>query len=265
MGGPCTPWVTLDEVQGTPGAQDIDADVLQTALEVASGSLWRRSGRQYSGVCSDTVRPLRRMYALDGGLGGWAPLWGWRDGINAHSCGYPPNRNCGCGPLPEITLGAYPIRDIIEVRIDGAVLDPAAYRVDDRRWLVRIDGQSWPCCSDLSKNPLTDPNTFQVTFEWGQSPPPGGTVAARVLAVEIGKMLTGSDCDLPRRLQNVTFNGSSYTLLDPMNFLNDGLTGIYIVDLFLTDVNPHKLQRRSSVISPDIPRPVRRTAVAPGS
>lgn len=263
MGGPCTPWVTVAETQTVPGADRLSADLLQEGIDVASGSLYRRSGRQFSGVCTDVVRPLKRLYVTENAP--WWFQWMWSDGPTVHTCGRPPSRNCGCGPLPEITLGAGPIRQILEVRIDGAVLDPSAYRVDDRRWLVRIDGDSFPCCQNLAKDPLTDDDTFQVTFEWGEAPPVGGTVAAKVLAVEIAKMLAGGPCQLPQRLQNVTFNGSSYTLLDPMAFLDNGLTGIYVVDLFLTDVNPHKLQRRSTVISPDITRPVRRTAVAPGS
>ncbi len=84
MGGPCTAWVTVEDLQSLDGAQGIDADTLQTAIDVASGSLWRRSARQYTGVCHDVVRPLRRMYAVDGGSGGWGTLasgsFFWRDG-----------------------------------------------------------------------------------------------------------------------------------------------------------------------------------------
>jgi hypothetical protein len=262
VGGPCTAWVTVGELQTLPGATDIDAGVLADAIDVAGELLYRLSARQFPGVCNDVVRPLRREYSTDGTLGRW---W-WRDGILGHSCGYPPSRDCGCGPLPEITLGAYPIREIIEVRIDGAVLSPSAYRVDDRRWLVRIDGQAFPCCQRLDLDPLTDLDTFQVTFSWGQPPPAAGVAAVKIFALEIAKMLGGDQsCMLPQRLQNIVTAGGTYALLDPMTFLNDGLTGIYLVDAFIKAVNPNRLQRRSSVISPDIGRPVRRTAVAPGS
>jgi len=59
--------------------------------------------------------------------------------------------------------------------------------------------------------------------------------------------------------------GASYTLLDPLTFLDKGRTGVYYVDLFLAAVNPAGLIRRAQVISSDIRRPVRRTAVTPGS
>lgn len=266
MGGPCTPWVTLAETQAVADADGLDEDLLGEMIVVASEILYKLSARQFAGECTDVVRPLQRWYATEGGFG--AAWSNWRAWWGVHACGRPPERAGGCGPLSEITLGVYPLRAITEVRIDGHVIDPTTYRIDDHRWLVRIDQtgpQSFPCCQDLIRDPLTDLNTFQVTDQWGSAPPTSGVVAAKVLAIELTKGASGSPCNLPQRVLSLQQQGASFTLLDPLTFLDQGKTGIYLVDLFLHTVNPNRLQRRASVISPDIPRPVRRTSTVPGS
>jgi hypothetical protein len=267
VGGPCTPWVTLAETQQVPDAQDLDEDLLEEMIVVSSEILYRLSGSQFAGECTDTVLPLQRWYtanngALPAGWGDWRAWWG------IHTCGRPPERAGGCGPLSEITLGVYPLRAITEVRIDGTVIDPTTYRIDDRRWLVRVDQtgpSSWPCCSDISRDPLAEFGAFQVVDEWGQAPPVSGVRAAKRLAIELTKSESGSNCNLPQRVMNLQMQGASYALLDPLTFLDKGRTGITIVDYFLRSVNPAGLQRRAQVISPDVPRPVRRTSTVPGS
>jgi hypothetical protein len=270
VGGPCTPWVTLAEAQEVPDADKLDPDLLDEMCTVASEILYKLSGRQYAGVCTDTVLPLQRWYNIEGNQY-FSPAWtNWRSwwGVHNYACGRPPERAGGCGPLSEITLGVYPLRTIVEVRIDGQVIDPTTYRIDDHRWLVRVDQtgpQSWPCCSNLAADPLTDLNTFQVIDTWGTAPPVSGVRAAKRLAIELAKGESGEPCNLPQRVLTLQMQGVNYTLLDPLTFLDEGKTGIYLVDLFLHAVNPNGLARRASVLSPDIRRPVRRASTIPGS
>lgn len=269
MGGPATAWATLEEAQQCHDCSQADVTVLGTMLTVASELLYRMSGRQFAGIVADTVRPCRR-------LPGVAPTAGWRWQIGWGNCGcgtnwgewgtWPGSRRCTCGPISEITLGAYPLRDIVQVRIDGHVLSPSAYRIDDSRWLVRIDGDVWPVVQDLTADPATDADTFEVAFEWGVVPPASGQHAAAVLACELALAhCCPEKCRLPARVTSLTRQGVNLALLDPMDFLDKGMTGLYDVDLFLRTFNPHRLQRRSSVINPDVGRPVRRTATTPGS
>jgi hypothetical protein len=260
VSGPCTAWATPGDVIDDPRATGLDPDSLTTWLDVASELLYAFSGRQFAGVCADLVRPCKRYYKMDAVpfWWRWVPSWGTYTINN-------PHRDAGAGPMGEITLGAYPLRDIVEVRIDGAVVDPTLYRIDDRRWLVRLDGLGWPTVQDLAGDPMTDPNTFSVAFEWGQAPPVGGVEAAKTYAIELAKGASGNPCNLPERVQSVQMQGVSFALLDPMAFLDKGRTGIYAVDVWLNAVNPHNLKRRSSVISPDVNRPVRRTSTTPGS
>lgn len=266
--GPCTPWVTVGEVAADPRAVRADGSPLPIGLltekiDVASEILYRLSGRQFAGVCSDVVRPTRRWYRSD-----YQPPWQWQwlRGWGNYTS-RPPHRADGSIPLQEITLGAYPLRSIIEVRINGDVLDPTTYRIDDRRWLVNIDpyNTQWPIVPDMSGDVLTTVDTFQVMFEWGQAPPVGGTASARRFAIELAKGAVGDPCALPERVMSINTQGTSLALLDPLTFLAAKQTGIYEVDLWLKSVNPNALNRRSSVLSPDFPRPVRRTATTPGS
>lgn len=267
MSGPCSPWVTLGEVQADPRAVKADgtplADVLLAdTIDLASEILYAASGRQFAGVCTDVVRPTRRWYRGD-----FPAWWQYQWGRSIPYTTRSPHRYQGAAPLTEITLGAYPIRDILEVRIDGAVYPSVNYRVDDRRWLVNIDptGVGWPGWQDMDKDPATDANTFQVSFEWGQSPPVGGVLAAKTYAIELAKGMCGDPCALPERVLSLQMQGVSYTLLDPLAFLDKKRTGVYSIDVWLASVNPAGLNRRSAVLSPDFPRPVRRAGTVPGS
>lgn len=256
-----SPWVPLQETLNDPRCVNSEGKplspvLIQGKIDVASAVLYRLSGRQFAGICTDTVRPIVRWHRL-----GIAPPWWWsgpyRDGGLGAFTTRDPHRPGG----PAISLGAYPLHDIIEVRIDGQVIDPDTYRIDDRRWLTRIDpsGIGWPPDQDLSGDPATDPNTFQVHFRFGQPPDRGGVDSAKILAIELAKHASGDTCNLPERITSIQTPGMALAVLDPWAFLDKGRTGIYEVDLWLSAVNPSGLRRRSQVLSPNRQRPVRRT------
>lgn len=270
--GPCGPWATAGEVQATGRAikEDgtaLDQTLLLEMIEVASGILYRLSGRQYAGVCTDSVRPTARWFRVDN----YAPRIpsAGMYGLLGNYTDRPPHRNQGQSPSREVSLGAYPIREIVEVRIGGEIIPSTDYQVVDRRWLARIsdDGSGWPIAPDLDGDPLNAAatNTFQVTFTWGQAPPAGGVRAVIEYAIELAKAASGDPCNLPARVTSLQMPGTTFSLLDPMTFIDQGKTGIYLVDMWLHSVNPHGITRRSSVMSPDHPRPVRRVAQTPGS
>lgn len=264
--GVCSPWVEPEAVKLCADCGDLDlndADVLavvEDAIDVASGLLWALSGRQFSGECEYTVRPCRRSATVGyepyaGWLDTWAESWGYFGSCGCHS--HPERASCSCGGLSQITLGSDVVSSVSEVKINGAVLDPTAYRVDDYRWLVRIDGEHWPCCQDLTKDD-TEADTWSVSYLGGVAPPAAGRWAAASYACELAKSrLPGAgECQLPKRLQAITRQGVNMLLLDPMSFLDVGRTGVYDVDSFIAAYNPAGLVRRPSVLSPDIKLPV---------
>lgn len=264
--GPCNPWAehadTTDcsECNNLSGLSPAQIDYW---LEIASSILFRLSAKKYNGICNDVVRPCSRRRWFGG-------VWTW-DWVYARSMpfgywGFGSTQDfdpagCGqCNSLSQIDLGAYPVTAINEVWVDGVQLPPTAYRIDDFRWLVRLDGEHWPCCQDLTADPFADPDTFLVDFDWGRLPPIDGQRAAIELGCELAKSCDPSQsCRLPQRVTNLTRQGVSMTLLDPQDFLDKGRTGLYFVDLFLVSVNPRGNRRGAFIASPDYTPPVRRT------
>lgn len=95
----------------------------------------------------------------------------------------------------------------------------------------------------------------QVSYVYGTNPPAAGRLAARTLANELLLAINNSNqCRLPDRVTAVTRQGISYTVLDSQDFLEQGRTGLYEIDLFLKTVNPDNARKKSRVFSPDLPR-----------
>lgn len=217
-------------------------------VDVASDILFELSGRQFPGTCDALVYPCAQRTFRDP-----APDYSTRSTslFITPSCGCGVIDNCGCGGISQVQLGAIPITAITEVRVDGAVVPPASYRVDEFKYLVRTDGENWTCCQDLSDLP----NAFSVEFDYGLEPPPAGVRAAADLACQLAlacNPATIGDCKLPQRVTSLTRQGVSMVLLDPFTFLENGKTGVYSVDLFLATYNPYRLRRPPMVMSPDV-------------
>lgn len=160
---------------------------------------------------------------------------------------------CDCAPACRVSLGA-PVAEIVEVKVDGLILDPSAYTLAGG-WLVRTDGgECWPACQDLAL-PDTEEGTFSVEFIPGRRLPEAARIAAGALALEFARACAGAACGLPAQVQSFTRQGVDVEFVDPVDILTDGRTGIREVDLFISAVNPHGMRQRSRVLSPDVKRP----------
>jgi len=226
---PCSGWATATDVTDLDGCDTVDVTAGQRddAVEMANYVLYVLSGRQFPGICTDTVRPCCQTH-----VGG-----------------------CGC-ILGKVELGRVPVVSITSVKVDGAAFTD--YRIDDYRYLVRTDRDGWPLCQDLLGDPDSDSNTFEVTFTWGKEPGDAGVLAAARLACEITKSLAGNACKLPDRVQQITRQGITAAFIDPLEFLDKGQTGITSVDLWLKAVNPTGTFTPPKVISPESLNPVAR-------
>lgn len=242
---PCAELDALDEEPRT---------VVET---MATSLLWRWTGKVY-GPCETRVRPARSDCSgstYRGTQPRWQPVLidgAWRN----VSCGYCGDL-CLCDRLYAVRLPG-PIASIVDVTVDGATVDPAAYRVDDHAYLVREDGESWPVANDLTK-PEGEEGTWTVTYTRGIEVPAAGKVAAGVLACEMAKALSGStECQLPQRIQTITREGVTVGVVDPFEGLEQGRTGIWLVDSWVASITGTK--QRSRVFSPDQPRVSRETS-----
>lgn len=259
--GVCTEWATEADLCSPCNDYASLGPAAAEMIQAASDVLYELSGRQFPGECEATVRPCARR---SGGFGrgpsavgvpaGWSASWGFC------MCG----DTCGCGGDVRVTLGAYPIVEITEVKVDGLVVDPSLYRLDDQRILTRLadsDGTNpgWPHTQRIDLND-TEEGTWSVSYVWGRQPPPMGVVAAAVLACELALACdpeNAGQCRLPKKVDTITREGVTM-VLSPSDFLDEsGKTGLYEVDMFIRAFNPSQLRQRAQVWTPNMSRFVR--------
>lgn len=251
----CSPWVSASAVKGWP--TDICGEDEKELLVLAASELvYARSGQQWPGVCEAMVRPcgISTIEFPSGvwasaGLDRWAGLgwpWAW-----SGCCG--EGRGCLCSRFRRLDLPGGRVLSIDEITIDGMPLDPADYRVDPPRTLVRLDGHAWPCSQNLNADP-GDPHTFTVAYTYGAEPPKAGELAVIALALELAKAHVGDPtCQLPARVTEVSRQSTTVAIESITSLLSEGLTGVPAVDLFVASVNPSRAIRSGRVRNPDRP------------
>lgn len=254
MSGPCEWPVSYVACHNTEALVNMPPEEKLAVEAMAAQFLWNWTNSIY-GPCPVEYRPCRqnchegpgRAYQNWGGSP-WTPYLYNGQWYNV-SCGTCHKDMCGCEYIPSINLG-WPVAEVTQVLIDGAVLAPAAYRLDGSRLLVRVDGEAWPACQNMAAEP-NEVDTWQVTFLRGLEVPVGGQIAAGVLAAEMAKALCNDGtCQLPQRVQTITRQGISVTMVDDFQGLNEaGRTGLWLVDSWVSSVT--RPPRGGSVRSPD--------------
>lgn len=253
---PCDVWTTPEEVRECCSGLDPAYD-LTDAIQFASEILYRYSGRQFPGECERTIYPCSGSNcgccAAAWRAGDWwwqfnpYPAWpvpnGSGDGfVNIGAC----SNRCS---LDRVKLPAT-VNEIVEIIIDGDILDPSAYKIEAYRWVARVDGGKWPCSNNLIGEPGDD-GVWTITYSYGKPVPAGGRIAASKFACELAKSHCGADNCLPERLKSLSRQGVEMVFPDPLDFMGKNEVGIYEVDLWLYSVNPSGLKRRSRVHRPD--------------
>lgn len=260
--GPCNAWpvdLCCELPEGT------EQETIDRWALIATHVLWALSGRRI-GPCPVTVRPCKRS-CLDAfpypvqwnAAGPWIPYIGvdglWR---NASVCGC--RTDCSCTELCEVKL-TVPVASVTEVTVDGVVVPPEAYRVDNNGLLVRTDGECWPTCQRLEADPSQE-GTFAVTYEWGLPVDEAAIAAVSALTCHLIKGCTGGSgscgCRSTRNMTRLSRQGVDFEFADPTTLYAEGRTGIYEVDLWLNMTNPYRLTSPSRVFSSDY-RPPRTT------
>lgn len=201
--------------------------------EIATTLLWNWTKRAY-GICPLSVRPCRADCRQSATFWGAGPYPGYTaNGLICGRCG--GNDSCSCPATEAIGLPP-PVWDIDSVVVDGIALPPESYRVDESRWLVRLDGGVWPICQDMSLAP-TQPGTWMVSYQRGREVPLGGQIAAGLLACELAlASVDDSSCRLPAGLQSVVRQGVSATVASGGETPGDSGTGIWLIDSWVASV-----------------------------
>lgn len=156
----------------------------------------------------------------------------------------------------------------------GETIDPNTYQLNNgcQLWLLQPSADWWwpgglfdiaypaPWMSTQMawRNPPAA-RDITVDYTYGSPPPPDIQRAINILAEQFAIADTGAACSLPERVTSVNREGVSWTLIDPQDFLDNGRTGIYYVDLVIKAYAGTRA--RSSVMSPEIPVPRRISSV----
>lgn len=229
----------------------------QAAAEYGAFTIWAATGRRF-GLCERTIRPCGTFcgsnfyagYFWDNGT--WMPYI--LDGVWRNCwCGCNGSLGCcSCEPNCQIWLpgpvAAIPATGISQ---DGAIVPASSWRVDDGHWLVRTDGSCWTQCQDYNVDSGT--NTLFVTYSRGLAVPSVLAAAAGELACEWAKSCVGQACRLPQRVQSVTRQGVSVSMVPVEVLLQNGLTGVPTVDQIIRGFNPYGLASPMKVSTPDMP------------
>lgn len=256
MAAPCA-WTGIDTSCCGDFWAELTAAEQTAATEAATFILWAATGRQY-GVCDIIVRPCGR-WPCDDGIAGytwsngtWVPYILGGEWFNC-ACG----TFCTCGARCKMYLPG-PVASVSSVSVDGVVVNPAAYRVDDARWLIRTDGDCWPIHQNFDRD-AGQPDTFSVTYGRGTPVPPYLLAAAGTYACEWAKMCRGSECQIPTRIVTLTRQGTTFDGVDIDQLLDRGLTGITAVDQIIVMANPNRLTGRMRILSPELTGPFQTT------
>lgn len=209
-----------------------DEDVFAAARQFAQGVLWALTGRRF-GIALTTGEAYRFDSANgDECYGPWLDRDG--DWVNGPRTKYAP-----------ITLEHQPVREIVEVRVDGGAIPSTTY-VLEGAMLRRLD-VPWPA-SFHDQGPR-----IEVDYRWGAGFPVGAAAAMAELTLEaIEAMTPGRNCRLPVPLLN-----AARTSVARQGVTTDvervaGSIGLPLCDALIATVNPNRMVERSRVFSPDV-------------
>lgn len=225
-------------------------DQVAIAEMLAQASIRVLTGGQF-GTCPITVRPCV-IGCLSGNdfLASTGQPWMvpyMRDGRWYNACGCRNTIDCSCRSLTRIVLRG-PVGKIHSVKVDGQVVDPAFYRLDNSRELVRLGGPEWPSCQDMSLSP-NDVGTMSVTYTRGAVLDRLGQFVAGMLAKEYLNACTGRECRLPSYVESMARDGVTMDFSEGM--FPGNRTGIDEVDVWVQSWNPYKVKAPAAVYSPD--------------
>lgn len=210
------------------------------------------------GGCPVVVRPCRagcaprtwREYPVTGaGSTPWFPVNLGGTWLNI-GCGCGGD-GCSCSRVSEVRLHG-PVGAVAEVKVDGEILSPSAYRADPGGRLVRVDGVEWPLCQDMNA-PDTEPGTWSVSYTAGAPVDGLGAWVAGILAGEYVRACKGGNCRLPSSVVQIVRDGVTMTL--GTGAFPGNLTGITEVDSWVARWNPTGLRSGPVVWSPDVHGP----------
>lgn len=210
---------------------DLSPTMTDAIVGAATEWLWTATNRRY-GNCPVTIRPcMKNCYGgYTGGhnLGSW-PAWvpykttsGWYN-MACGSCG----DSCACSHVSTVVLPT--TGSVQSVALDGVEMATSDWRLDNSRYLIRLDGGQWPRCQDMA----ADPPTWTVTYTPGLAVPEHGRIALGMLICQMARLACGDKCQLPAGVVSVVRQGVSINVAPT----TEAVTGLWMVDSWMSMVN----------------------------
>lgn len=234
MIGPCTPYLTVDDLKALPDYCPPDPlpdgydEVLEAFITRACEVMYVLTGRQFPGDCTVTRYPVARF------------------GCDFH---LPFERLIGgYHPTDDSIPLWYNPRDIT-VKIDGATFTDWYLR--DGTWLVRADGKRWPTSNDLSL-PNTEAGTFTVTWTFGPPTPLIVASAALELAHQFQmESMADARCKLPPLTTSLNRQGQTITIDRDVERTREAGPSLQSVMVAMSAFNTTNARTPPDVWSPD--------------
>lgn len=216
---------TRDADQGEPGVEHVQTGTIPFATvfaptfqATAPNPLWVPDPDVFAQNLRTEIALAQATWLLDvqtqGRLHG---VECWQEDYAVHHC--------------EIKLRRGPVVAINKVQIRkqcGRVVDDQA--VEDYCRTAR-NTISFCCkCSFAQFSCGCQDTVVRVDYQIGSNLPPGTEGLVAWLAAQYAKASVGQACGLPERLNTVTRQGVSWTILDPGDYLDKGRTGMPRVD-----------------------------------
>lgn len=229
------------------------ANVRTYADLVGAAAMWAATGRRFD-QCSQIARPVlacAHWSEVDMIANGSPPTY-----IDSNLWVGLPGWGLCCQEIdPARARLKGPVNSITSVTIDGVVVAPANYRLDEGWWLVRTDGGQWPWWQNIDL-PSGAVGTFVVSYKQGVPIPAVLLAASGTYALEVARSVHDSTlCRLPSRASSITRQGITIELIDPTVLLQNGLTGISDIDALIQAYNPLRLVRPLRVLVPGATAP----------
>lgn len=243
---PCSPYVSTEnllcECSGVDFSDPANVELFDQFALAESRNLFASTAYKYTGCCEITFAPCKTTCSDDGPAPIDSEIWDFpafpylkriENGLPVLgncwqcSCGC---EECTCWGGDTLDVPWTPIRDVVEIRIDGIVLDPSSYQVVESSKIVRTDGGHWPMLCENG----TD--GFTVTYNYGIDLPTGGKLVFAQYICEKVKECLGIECSISKihRYQTKSEVKNSFVFTPSAEFLyNNMLTGFAPLDSWI--------------------------------
>ena len=234
-----TPWITAAETAFP------ESPYAQTAVEYATFVLYKLTAEKYPGISRTT-----ESYVAESRGSSHADPVSTEALQNIQRIGVPTSIQ-----YPKrLYLRGTPVHEVFSVHYGETLLDDSEYILFNKRFLKLRNGVIW--------NYACDQRGITVDYSYGMLPPQAGILAATTLANELLILMgEGSDmnqCRIPERVRSVSREGISFDMIDPQEFMDEGKTGIWEIDLFIRTANPSRAKKQPRLLSASDPRRYRR-------